>query len=173
MSPRPGEEGPTGRLGPSKACKSEPRGERSGRGVVLGEGCDCGRRKSPSCSRMRLFAGVKMERTRDGDLERLEPARVSGRFTSSKTGCEKRSRGRSTRTGRGILAHTRCRANWPTVAQDAICHNVSRHLHVTPTGYCADTDTSPLSSSSTGITTSNTPVPHRIGRPNTKFPDGV
>jgi hypothetical protein len=106
MSPRPAGELPIGRLGWSKVCKNAPWGERIECGIVLEEGCDCAGEKRPSCSRMRLFAGLKMERARDGDLERLEPVRGFGRLGSSKdTGCRKHSEGRSTRTGRGILAH--------------------------------------------------------------------
>jgi hypothetical protein len=106
MSPRPAGEVPIGRLGWSKACENAPWGERIECGIVLDEGCDCAGGKRPSCSRMRLFAGLKMERARDGDLERLEPVRGFGRLTSSEnTGCRKHSEGRSTRTGRGILAH--------------------------------------------------------------------
>lgn len=134
MSPRPAGDVPIGRLGLSKACKNAPWGERIECGIVLEEGCDCaaGKRR-PSCSRMRFFAGLKIERARDGDLERLEPVRVFGRLTSSEnTGCRKHSGGSSTRTGRGILAHCLRSANWPSVAQDAICHIMSRHLYVTP-----------------------------------------
>lgn len=133
MSPKPAGDVPTGRLELSRPCKNAPWEERMERGMVLEEGCDCAGGKRPSCSRMRLFAGLKMERARDGDLERLEPVRGSGRLTSSeKTGCRKRSAGRSTRTGRGILAHCLRSANWPSLAQDAICHILSRHLNVTP-----------------------------------------
>jgi hypothetical protein len=133
MSPRPTGEVPTGRLELSKACKNAPWGERIECGTVLEEGCDCAGGKRPSCSRMRLFAGLKMERAREGDLERLEPVRGVGRLTSSEnTGCRKRSGGSSTRTGRGILAHCLRSTNWPSVAQDAICHIMSRHLNVTP-----------------------------------------
>ncbi len=159
MSPRPVEEVLIVRLGSSKACKNEPWGERGGCRIMPEEGCDCAGGKRPSCSRMRLFAGVKMERAKDGDLERLVPIRVFGTLTSSEnTGCRKRSSGKSMRTGRGILAHCRRSANWPSVAQDAMCHIMSRNT-------CHAfyySDTSSLSSSSTGITTSNTPVPHRI-----------
>ena len=106
MSPGPAGEVPIGRLGLSKVCENAPWGERIECGIVLEEGCDCAGGKRPSCSRMRLFAGLKMERARDGDLERLEPVRGFGRLMSSEnTGCRKHSEGRSTRTGRGILAH--------------------------------------------------------------------
>lgn len=104
MSPRPAGEVPIGRLELSKTCKNAPWEERIECGTVLEEGCDCAGGKRPSCSRMRLFAGLKMERARDGDLERLEPVRGVGRLTSSEnTGCTKHSGGSSTRTGRGIL----------------------------------------------------------------------
>lgn len=106
ISPRPAAVAPIGRLGWSKGCKNAPWGERIDCGIVLEEGSDCAGGKRPSCSRMRLFAGLKIVRARDGDLERLEPVRGFGRLTSSEnTGCRKHSGGRSTRTGRGILAH--------------------------------------------------------------------
>lgn len=133
MSPKPAGDVPTGRLGLSEPCKNAPWEERIERGMVLEEGRDCVGGKRPSCSRMRLFAGLKMERARDGDLERLEPVRGFGRLTSSEnTGCRKCSAGRSTRTGRGILAHCLRSANCPSVAQDAMCHTLSRHINVTP-----------------------------------------
>lgn len=129
MSPRPVGEVPIGRLGLSKACKNAPWGERIERGIALEEGCDCAGVKKPSCSRMRLFAGLKMGRANDGDLERLEPVRGFGRLTSSeKTDCRKRSGGRSTSTGRGILAHclrSASSANWPsakTTRHVTSCH---------------------------------------------------
>ena len=122
-----------------------------------------------------------MERAKDGDLERLAPARVFGRLRSSeKTGCRKHSVGSSTRTGRDILAHCLQSANWPgggsKTRHVTSCYVtlVSRPFALsTTTSTCHDSVDISLSSSSTGITTSNTPVPHRIGRPNTKFPDGV
>lgn len=43
-----------------------------------------------------------MERARDGDLERLEPVRETGRFASAEAALRKGPRGRSTRTGRVI-----------------------------------------------------------------------
>jgi hypothetical protein len=74
-------------------------GSCSKRGAIVQE------EKRPSCSRMRPCARLKMKRTRDGDLERLESIRERGRLKSSEnTGCKKHSKGRSTRTGWGILA---------------------------------------------------------------------
>jgi hypothetical protein len=128
-----------------------------------------------------------MERARDGDLERLEPVREIGRFASAEAALRKGSRGRSTRTGRGILEMVegwRVKTDGAEGKGASLAGNKTRPVtmghvtqFVTPASLVTISNIlscyASSSSCSTGMTTSNTPVPHRIGRPITKFPDGV
>jgi hypothetical protein len=75
-----------------------------------------------------------MARAKDGDLERLEPVRGVGRFASSDTARRNGSKGRSTRTGRGIWARSetltlkRRMKSSDGGNKDATRHNRSRHV---------------------------------------------